>query len=422
MNHLTESTDREISLSLPCKGVNNLVDSADAVKRKDYLNSITSVAKAALKWTMIGALFFGLQRAISIRPVYINETHQQALQGLNGGINSTPNTAQTLLDHYFEEQPVYKRWPESGKDYIRQCFESDSPEASSSIRYFVKKGLENKDSGLVRNVIKTCASSRTTTQSCLVAQKVLIEESADTLGTLKKIANTCNKSKNTFCKDAQDFVVSEAAKEHSWNDVIKRCAKSKALPETCLEPLKSLEEILNKPSPESLKIAKSIASQCGKSTLPACQKATDVMMKQVAASGSYQEVKRLVQSQCKNLTEKCIDIIEETSTFFLPRAQNDPIPDYFDVYFELTDPSSPPSSISTAIALVEACLRIPSSKVCRTNARNIVTFLEKSRESLKSSDGLESRISREVLAKLQNKIDEFNQQLSNLPSEGFPQV
>ena len=124
--------------------------------------------------------------------MYINETHERALQELNGKNDSlkiSPD-AQLLIDHYFDERVVFKRWPQSGKDFVEQSLESSSLAASANTRYLIEKGFENSDFGLINTISERCASADSDSQSCLTAEN-LFEKSTQQMNFSENTCGSC---------------------------------------------------------------------------------------------------------------------------------------------------------------------------------------------------------------------------------------
>lgn len=180
----------------------SVTSSFNNLKEKVSTDSIKQVATAAFACAALAIVGVGIYRAVAaipslFAPVYIDQLHQEvldSLRGVNKGVSFAQNN-QNFMDYLFEQSP-YRHWPQSGKDYVQECLNTDSTLAASATEYLIKKAQENRDSTLLKTIRKTCANADKLTASCAKAQTLLADKLADNV-------KMCRKSNNAFCLQAK---------------------------------------------------------------------------------------------------------------------------------------------------------------------------------------------------------------------------
>lgn len=374
-----------------CLGIGHLVNFTTALQRKEYAESLNELMKTALKWTLIGTVCMGVHKWTFRRPVFINDVHQHALQELNGGnlpVQGVSSDARALIDHYFTEQSSFKRWPQSGKDYVTQCLESSSQASIHSTSYLIEKGINNSDHGLINKIIKTCASASSDTQSCLTAEKV-ITQSAKAEDFSRKMLSSCKKSRNIFCQNVRSIAVAKAVNTQDEEQIIKNCIRQSNADAKCPAALLLLDQKLQDDSEDSWKLAKRIDSSCRSDHSDLCKKAhAKAIAETMLYTSSWQDIIRTIKSKCRTDTEGCSQLIEEATLKFLEEIKQDSSvrEESWEVYWELkhNQYQNNPSKISIALTLANACAAIPFPHSKR-DANQIVAFLEKYVNRISSS-------------------------------------
>jgi len=197
-----EVNHKKTSVSSQAKTL--IAHGVSSLKEKASNASIQQIGTAVFTCAALAVAGVGIYRVATaipalFRPIYTDQLHKDSLDTLRGVNNgeSFVQDNQKLIDRYFAEQSSYRRWPQSGKDYIQECLSTNTPLAASATEYFVKKGLENQDNNLLKAIRKTCAATKTMTPGCLKAHTLLSDKLSDTI-------KSCRKSHNAFCQQAKN--------------------------------------------------------------------------------------------------------------------------------------------------------------------------------------------------------------------------
>lgn len=401
-------------------GVNNVVDAVESFKYKEYTESMTNLAKAALKWACMGAVCVCFSRLVTESPIYLNEVHGRAVNGLNeDGSQEISSDSKLLLDKYFQEQSHFKRWPQSGKDYVRQCLEGNADEASYSTRYFIEKSIEHNDSSALKEVIKSCSQAATTTKSCLAANEVF-HKNLESAGVGRKLLLACRKSENAFCQKVREGAVSSAVEENDWDSLLKNCIKQKVNSEPCSKGLGLLQQRLALPSKETWSLAKKIDAKCRSSNLPVCLKSREFVYENIMQYGTWEQIIKLVGSN-RRKGHPQTNLVEEASTAFIEEIikVEGLKSGARDVYFDLMHRVSVDhvqSKVSMAMSLAEACVANPTF-ISKRNAEKLISRLQRYKNSLDvQSQGWSHYYDDLLLPILDTKIKALKEKIENLPT------
>ncbi len=204
-------------------GIQDFLDGYQAYQKKDYPSLKKCLAIGLLKIGTIGAACYGAYHWVFSKPVFLNDVLHKAEQEVQNNPQSTtvPESTKKLVESLYHEQPNYRHWPQSGKDFVANNLNSNTAASAAVVTHLVAQANQRDDSSLIRAIKKTCSSAAGHMTSCLAALKSFVGSSTkETLDDAMSITRQCKKSENSYCVQASEEAKRQSMALESIDDVL----------------------------------------------------------------------------------------------------------------------------------------------------------------------------------------------------------
>lgn len=206
-------------------GVDNLTDCISAYRKAKFEKGNLNLLKAVGKIGTLTLAAYGLYRLATKDPIFTDQLHAKAQRDLSQDLATLSPETDAFLKRQFLDQPHFKHWPASSKEFIFEALETDTLNAQATIQKAYKLAHANEDHVLSKELLKHCSKATTSPPNCLTfleleAQTEPEEKPEDHLARITGIYRKCKKSSNAFCQANEKITLDTALAVKNWDTIL----------------------------------------------------------------------------------------------------------------------------------------------------------------------------------------------------------